>query len=201
MASQASAVRSAPPDATPKAPVLTGWRHAAAGMTAGAIPCLLLHPLDTLKIRLQVQEQWSGSGRPAYSGMTHAARSILREEGWRAFYQGLAPSLLGNSVSWGSYLFLYHSFKGRLTALEESKRRVALEDAEKKARKLGREQACAAGEGGRGARGGGGGGEGKLHAGGAAGVVRLDSSFGSSEVQGQDEGLSPSAAPPPSPNP
>lgn len=31
----------------------------------------------------------------AYRGTVHALQSIVREEGWRALYSGLAPGLLG----------------------------------------------------------------------------------------------------------
>jgi hypothetical protein len=49
----------------------------------------LTYPLDTIRTRLAV------SAHGTYSGIHHAVILILRDEGWRGFYRGLAPSMLG----------------------------------------------------------------------------------------------------------
>ena len=77
--------------------------HLTAGAGAGCAATLLLHPLDLIKTRMQVQEH--GCTRlPAYRGVWHACRKIVGVEGWLGLYQGLWPNMLGNTVSWGLYV-------------------------------------------------------------------------------------------------
>jgi solute carrier family 25 folate transporter 32 len=40
-----------------------------------------------------------------------STQSILRNEGWRALYQGLSSSVIGASTAWGLYFFIYNSSK------------------------------------------------------------------------------------------
>lgn len=60
-----------------------------AGAAAGAVAQTAIYPLELIRTRLALCE----SGR--YRGIADAARQIVRQEGWRAFYRGLKPSLLG----------------------------------------------------------------------------------------------------------
>jgi solute carrier family 25 folate transporter 32 len=46
-----------------------------------------------------------------YTGTRDAVRTILRNEGWRGLYAGLAPSLIGSTIAWGTYLYLYEKIK------------------------------------------------------------------------------------------
>ncbi|KAK9808587.1 hypothetical protein WJX72_000133 [[Myrmecia] bisecta] len=88
------------------------WKHAVAGCTAGLTSALLLHPLDVIKTRLQVQDGIKGV-LPAYRGTRDALRCILQEEGPRALYSGLSPALLGAGLSWGIYFAAYNQAKQR----------------------------------------------------------------------------------------
>ena len=38
-------------------------------------------------------------------------RKIMRLEGWRAFYSGLMPAVVGSAFAWGSYFYLYEGIK------------------------------------------------------------------------------------------
>ncbi|KAJ3336605.1 hypothetical protein HDU93_002528 [Gonapodya sp. JEL0774] len=49
----------------------------------------------------------STSPRRLFGGTSAAFTSILREEGWRGLYQGVSPSLVGASLSWGLYFYWY----------------------------------------------------------------------------------------------
>lgn len=93
-------------------------KHAVAGVSAGCVTVLTLHPLDVIKTRLQVQDGLPGSS--AYRGALNAASTIVREEGLRGLYAGLTPALLGSGLAWGIYFFSYDRAKVRWTRwLEE----------------------------------------------------------------------------------
>jgi solute carrier family 25 (mitochondrial folate transporter), member 32 len=49
-----------------------------------------------------------------YKGTLDAVHKIWNIEGWRGLYQGLSPNLIGATVSWGSYFFLYEMVKRQL---------------------------------------------------------------------------------------
>ncbi|KAF6251347.1 mitochondrial carrier domain-containing protein [Scenedesmus sp. NREL 46B-D3] len=86
------------------------WSHMVAGGVAGCSAVLLLHPFDVVKTRLQVQDGLPGA-LPAYRGTVDAVRTIVAREGWLGLYAGLTPSMLGSTVSWGAYLYLYERLK------------------------------------------------------------------------------------------
>jgi solute carrier family 25 folate transporter 32 len=84
--------------------------HAVSGAVAGCVATLILHPLDLIKTRFHVQER--GSKRlPKYSGLLDACRTIYRLESWRGFYGGLLPNIVGNTASWGVYMYAYNRCK------------------------------------------------------------------------------------------
>lgn len=93
----------------------SGWlkkikfEHFFAGVGAGAISTLLLHPLDLVKVRMQVQGHIS-----IYQGTLKAFSSIYQANGLSGFYQGLAPNLTGSVISWGAYFLLYESIKEQM---------------------------------------------------------------------------------------
>jgi solute carrier family 25 folate transporter 32 len=59
---------------------------------------------------MQVQDGLPGQ-LPMYKGTVDAARTIIRNEGWQGLYAGLTPSLIGSTVAWGTYLYLYEKIK------------------------------------------------------------------------------------------
>ena len=67
------------------------WATSLAGAIAGASARVCVAPLDVIKIRLQVQLEAGAAGK--YRGLTHAATTILREEGARAMWAGTVPAL------------------------------------------------------------------------------------------------------------
>ena len=89
--------------------------HLIGGFSGGVLSTISLHPFELLKTRLAVND---GSGseniRHRYNGVLHAIRVIYRDGGVKSFYQGVTPNLIGASISWGVFLFLYERFKSEL---------------------------------------------------------------------------------------
>lgn len=109
--------------------------HFASGVSAGLIATVTLHPFDLIKTRLQVAGFEPAAGaktgaaatatghvptesRRSYRGSVHAARSLIRYEGWSSLYKGLSPNLVGNTVAWGLYFFAYDLAKRSLSTRE-----------------------------------------------------------------------------------
>ncbi|KAG2451943.1 hypothetical protein HYH02_003717 [Chlamydomonas schloesseri] len=85
------------------------WNHMIAGGTAGSVAVLFLHPFDVIKTRLQVQD--GASSGQQYKNAFDACRTVLRQEGWRSFYKGLTPALIGSGVAWAAYFHIYEAVK------------------------------------------------------------------------------------------
>ncbi|PGH13202.1 hypothetical protein AJ80_06448 [Polytolypa hystricis UAMH7299] len=89
-----------------------------AGFSAGVFSTLVVHPLDIIKTRLQV-DRFSSS---RVGSSVRVAQGILRNEGGiPALYRGLTPNLVGNSVSWGLYFLWYGKIKEVLHSWQSSR--------------------------------------------------------------------------------
>ena len=73
-----------------------------AGM-CGEAACL---PIDTVKVRLQIQKVMPGVA-PKYAGMIGTMKTIVGEEGTFALYSGLSPGLQRQFVNSGLRVGLY----------------------------------------------------------------------------------------------
>ena len=78
--------------------------HACAGIGAGVVAVLCMHPLDLLKIKLQVSTERpkGGIGRQIWTSL----KDIKTNQGWRGLYRGVGPNIAGNASSWGLYFLL-----------------------------------------------------------------------------------------------
>lgn len=75
-----------------------------AGLTAGSVATLVVHPLDIVKTRMQLHR----SSAPPSASLTTLSlvRSLVQTpQPLRALYRGLTPNLLGNASSWASFFF------------------------------------------------------------------------------------------------
>eukprot|EP00257_Ricinus_communis_P025718 XP_025013132.1 solute carrier family 25 member 44 isoform X1 [Ricinus communis] len=68
--------------------------QATAGMMAGACSSIITTPVDTVKTRLQVMDNY-GVGRPSVLKTT---KTLLKEDGWWGFYRGFGPRFLNMSL-------------------------------------------------------------------------------------------------------
>jgi solute carrier family 25 folate transporter 32 len=79
------------------------------GLSAGGVTTLVMHPLDLIKVRLQVDTHKHVVGRT----IPNLVRDILYHTGQRRvleLYRGIGPNLVGNTFSWGCYFMLYRRF-------------------------------------------------------------------------------------------
>ncbi|KAL6245146.1 mitochondrial FAD carrier protein flx1 [Rhinocladiella similis] len=77
-----------------------------AGLSAGLVSTIIVHPLDIIKTRLQVDT----SAHPLFNSSRSVLHDILRNEGptrIAALYRGLTPNLVGNSAGWALYFLWY----------------------------------------------------------------------------------------------
>lgn len=75
-----------------------------AGAIAGMPAAYLTTPCDVIKTRLQVEAR---KGDTNYTGLRHAAQTIWKEEGFKAFFKGGPARILRSSPQFGFTLAAY----------------------------------------------------------------------------------------------
>ncbi|KAL6535654.1 hypothetical protein OROMI_027028 [Orobanche minor] len=81
--------------------------QASAGMVAGACSSVITTPIDTVKTRLQVIDDY-GVGRPS---VMKTAKSLVKEDGWGGFYRGFGPRFLNMSLYGTTMIVTYELIK------------------------------------------------------------------------------------------
>ena len=71
-----------------------------------------LHPLELIKIRMQVSE----SNNDVYRSFSRSCRLVLQTEGVKGFFKGVTPAMIAASGSWGGYFYFYEWSKSRKLA-------------------------------------------------------------------------------------
>ncbi|KAJ1977225.1 mitochondrial FAD carrier protein flx1 [Dimargaris verticillata] len=100
-----------PPPSTTAKPSYFGspaLDHAAAGVGAACVSTSILHPLDLIKTRLQVDETRSKRTAQFFGRSLRAVQTVLYQDGWSGLYRGITSNLAGNTASWGLYFFCQH---------------------------------------------------------------------------------------------
>ncbi|ORY71729.1 mitochondrial carrier domain-containing protein [Pseudomassariella vexata] len=88
-----------------------------AGLSAGLIATLVVHPLDIVKTRMQLHS----SRAPTSASLTtiKLIRNLVQtSHPAGALYRGLTPNLLGNASSWASFFFFKARIEGTLMELK-----------------------------------------------------------------------------------
>jgi len=92
----------------PETGELTPVLRLAAGAFAGCISVTATYPLDLVRTRLSVQ---TTGDVVKYSGIAHAFKVILKEEGILAFYKGITATLMGVAPYVGLNFMFYETLK------------------------------------------------------------------------------------------
>ena len=95
------------------------------GLASGVATC----PLDVIKTKLQAQSLLAAAGEGSangsangrslvYRGLTGTARTIWYEDGFRGFYRGLGPIVLGYIPTWAVYFTVYGNAKSYISRFQ-----------------------------------------------------------------------------------
>lgn len=80
-----------------------------AGLAAGFGTTLVAHPLDLIKLRLQLDthktSQWQACKRIFKSLNNNGNNTLIN------IYRGIGPNLIGSTTAWGLYFFFYRHYK------------------------------------------------------------------------------------------
>jgi len=94
---------------------IVDYKSLIAGVISGGTSNLILHPLDSIKTRIQAAGRGQKASARSHIGLWNTVlftRDLLKNEGgWRVLYQGLGSSVFGASASWGLYFLIYNSSK------------------------------------------------------------------------------------------
>lgn len=100
------------------------WKQAAislgSGASAGFIEVCLMHPLDLIKTRMQLQSkvvlvETAGAGQLSqiyYEGIGDCFRKMYRHEGFFSFWKGILPPILAETPKRAVKFFTFEEYKG-----------------------------------------------------------------------------------------
>lgn len=94
--------------------LLESAHHFALGSVAGAFGAFMVYPIDLVKTRMQNQRVTAVGGR-LYENSLDCARKVLRNEGFRGFYSGVIPQLVGVAPEKAIKLTVNDMVRGRFT--------------------------------------------------------------------------------------
>ncbi|KAI2623357.1 mitochondrial carrier [Hypoxylon sp. NC1633] len=80
-----------------------------AGLSAGSIATLVVHPLDIVKTRMQIHQRNTATSQQLPTTMSLIRTLTQTPHPVASLYRGLTPNLLGNASSWAFFFF----FKAR----------------------------------------------------------------------------------------
>lgn len=84
-----------------------------AGGSAGLVEICLMHPLDVVKTRFQLQR--AASEPHGYKNLGHCFKTIIHNEGIYGFYKGILPPILAETPKRAVKFFTFEQYKKLLT--------------------------------------------------------------------------------------
>ena len=90
-------------------------RHVFAGAIAGAFNDSIMHPIDTIRARINLNQGISNSESP-FSAFTTTFRATLQSQGTRGLYRGFSSVLLFSMPGNGIYFSVYEKSKAKLSS-------------------------------------------------------------------------------------
>lgn len=97
-----------------KSQQIATYAGALGGLLGSTIGKCLVHPIDTVKAKLQVLKPERVTG----SYIAHVARKTVAEEGMRGLYRGYAVHIIGSIPAAGLYFGGYEFFKSRTLQIQ-----------------------------------------------------------------------------------
>ena len=85
--------------------LISSRKQGISGFFAGLISSVATYPLDLLKTRFQ------SSHYNHYSSIVQGWRQVITIHGIRGLYGGIHASLIGSSIAWGTYFYIYAEMK------------------------------------------------------------------------------------------
>lgn len=81
------------------------------GLTAGLVTTLTTHPLDLIKVRLQLAD--SARSHPLKAVLSHISHTaaLTNHSLIKELYKGVTPNIIGNVSGWSLYFTLYEQLK------------------------------------------------------------------------------------------
>lgn len=86
-----------------------------AGGSAGLVEICLMHPLDVVKTRFQLQGGAGGPSSVQYRSVAHCFSTIYRTEGFMSFYKGILPPILAETPKRAVKFFAFERYKELLS--------------------------------------------------------------------------------------
>jgi solute carrier family 25 2-oxodicarboxylate transporter 21 len=83
-----------------------------AGGTAGFVEICVMHPLDVVKTRFQVQK---GNSASNYTSIADCLRKTIQQEGFFAIYKGILPPILAETPKRATKFFTFEQYKKLFT--------------------------------------------------------------------------------------
>ncbi|XP_040267924.1 mitochondrial 2-oxodicarboxylate carrier [Bufo bufo] len=100
-------------------PRVSFWKEASqqvlAGGSAGLVEICLMHPLDVVKTRFQIQRNTYDPSN--YKSLGDCFKRIYRSEGLLGFYKGILPPILAETPKRAVKFFTFEQYKKLLTLL------------------------------------------------------------------------------------